>query len=197
MSAGRQTNQMRMQALLAMGALGKPKHGLVTSYDGSAGANRVKVMLQPEGIETGWLPITTLMAGQGFGAYFGPSQGDQATVLFQEGDREVGFCIGFLGSDADPPPAVQSGEIHLIAKTGQFVKLLADGTIDAQADANTTLTLTPGGTITSKGTWNHTGTFTASGEGTFNGGHTVSQHTHTQTADSHGDTEQPTNTPTG
>lgn len=38
---------------------------------------------------------------------------------------------------------------------------------------------------------------TALGEGTFNGGHTVSQHTHTQPADSHGDTEQPTNKPTG
>lgn len=35
------------------------------------------------------------------------------------------------------------------------------------------------------------------GEVTANGGHTVSQHTHTQPNDSHGDTEQPTNTPTG
>ncbi len=34
-------------------------------------------------------------------------------------------------------------------------------------------------------------------EVTANGGHTISAHTHTQPADSHGDTEQPTNTPTG
>jgi hypothetical protein len=40
-------------------------------------------------------------------------------------------------------------------------------------------------------------TATYAKEVTANGGHTVSQHTHTQPADSHGDTEQPTNTPTG
>jgi hypothetical protein len=40
-------------------------------------------------------------------------------------------------------------------------------------------------------------TATYNGEVTANGGHTVSQHTHTQPADSHGDSEQPTNTPTG
>ncbi len=35
------------------------------------------------------------------------------------------------------------------------------------------------------------------GEVTANGGHTVSAHIHAQPADSHGDTEAPTNTPTG
>lgn len=195
MSAGRIANQMRMQALLAMGKLGAPKYGLVSSYNPQT--YEVKVTLQPEVIETGWIPIVSLLAGSAFGVYAAPSQGDQAVVCFQEGDKEAGFCVGFLNSINVVPPPVQSGEVHLIAKPGQFVKLLQDGTIDAQADANTTLTLTPGGNITSKGTWNHTGTFTATGEGTFNGGHTVSQHTHTQPADSHGDTEQPTNKPTG
>lgn len=169
MSAGRIANQMRMQALLAAGKLGAPKHGLVTSYDPTN--YRVKVMIQPEAIETGWLPITLLMAGQGFGAYFGPSQNDQATLLFQEGDREVGFCIGFLSDDDDPPPpnGVQSGEIHLLAKThGAQVTLLQDGSLNlstgatgGDGDTPATLTLKPDGTIASAGTWTHTGDFTA------------------------------------
>ena len=154
-------------------------------------------MVQPENIETGWLPIAVMMAGQGWGVYFGPSVNDQAILLFQEGDKEVGFCIGYLPSDIDPPPHVPPTEVHLVQKTGAFVKLLADGTISLQSDANTFVRLAPGGAITSKGTWSHTGPITATGEGTFNGGHTVSQHTHTQPADSHGDTEQPTDKPTG
>lgn len=65
------------------------------------------------------------------------------------------------------------------------------------------LTLTAPGGITINGDITHngsvvgTGSVDYDGEGTFNGGHTVSQHTHTQPADSHGDTEQPTNKPTG
>jgi Phage protein Gp138 N-terminal domain len=41
------------------------------------------------------------------------------------------------------------------------------------------------------------GAVVATGEGTFNGGHTVSQHTHTQPNDSHNDSEQPTDKPEG
>jgi phage baseplate assembly protein V len=160
-SAGRQLNHMRLQAMMAAGQLTGPRKGLVTSYDPDN--YLVKVSIQPEDFETGWLPITTLMAGDGFGAYFGPSQGDQAAVVFELNNREAGFCIGFCGSDVDQPPTVQSGEMHLIAKQGQFVKLLQDGSVDAAADANTTLTLSPGGAISTKGTWTHTGDFTASG----------------------------------
>lgn len=160
MSAGRHLNQMRMQALLAAGKLGAPKHGLVSSYDPAG--YQVKVRLQPEDIETGWMPITTLLAGSGFGAYFGPSQNDQAVVLFQEDDREVGFCVGFLNSDADPAPAVQSGEIHLRAKAhGALVTLLQDGSINAETGSGgsrTSLVLKPDGTIASAGSWTHTGT---------------------------------------
>lgn len=188
-------NHMRLQAALKERRVGKPRHGIVSSYDPDTYS--VKVRLQPEDIETGWLPIETMQAGAGWGVYTAPQIGDQAAVAFLEGDREVGWCTGFLPNDQDPPPHVPSGEIHVIQKSGQFVKLLTDGSLHLQADADTYVVLAPGGGITSKGTWNHDGPITATGEGTFNGGHTVSQHTHTQPADSHGDTEQPTNKPTG
>lgn len=41
------------------------------------------------------------------------------------------------------------------------------------------------------------GELVCTGEGTFAGGHTVSQHTHTQPADGHGDSEATTDTPQG
>lgn len=136
-------NQMRLQAALIAGTVGKPRLGLVSSYDPDAYA--VKVKLQPEDVETGWLPITTLMAGNGWGVYFGPSIGDQASVAFQEGDRETGWCTGFLPSDEDRPPRVESGEMHLVHSSGDYIKFTADG-------------------IQSKGTWIHDGPLLTTGD---------------------------------
>lgn len=160
MSAGRHANHMRMQAALLAGLVGKPKFGLVTSYDPDN--HLVKVNVQPEGVETGWLPLQVAHAGNGFGIYAAPNIGDQAVVHFLEGDREVGWCSGFMPNDVDKPPSVPAGEIHLIHGQGQFVKLLADGSISAQAGAGDTavsLLMKADGTIASKGSWTHTGTW--------------------------------------
>lgn len=146
MSAARHANHMRLQAALAAGKVGKPKAGLVTDYDPVAYA--VKVLLQPEGIETGWLTLETAMAGNGFGIFAGPINGSQAIVSFLEGDREVGWVTGFLPSDEDAPPNVPAGEVHVIHKTGAFLKFLNDGTISVKATAG----------IKSEGPWTHTGT---------------------------------------
>lgn len=118
--------------------------GLVSSYDPDAVA--VKVRIMPEDVETGWLPIKLLLAGQGWGVYAGPAVGDQALVIYQEGDPRAGVCVGFLSSDEDPPPRVLSGEIHLIAQ-----------------DADALIILRPDGSVASKGTWTHEGTFHATG----------------------------------
>lgn len=121
-----------------------PKLGIVSSFDGRPGRYAVKVRLQPEDVETGWLPIILLLAGQAWGVYAAPSVGDQALVVYQEGDVATGLCLGFLPSDEDPPPEVESGEIHLIAKDGEA-----------------SIVLKPDGSITSKGTWTHEGPFHA------------------------------------
>lgn len=141
-------NQMRLQALLAAGHLAKPRLGLVTSYDPSTYS--VKVTIQPEGFETGWLPICVLMAGNGWGIYAAPANGDQCAVSFQEGDREVGFVTGFVPNDIDRPPPVPSGEIWAVQKSGAFLKLTATG-------------------IQSSGAWTHTGTMTVSDTFTASG----------------------------
>lgn len=131
-------------AQMAAAGFAPPKVGIVTSYDGRPGHYAVKVRLEPEGIETGWLPIMLLLPGQDWGVYAGPSVGDQALIVYQEGDNGAGICLGFLPSDEDPPPAVESGEIHLIAK-----------------NAEASILLRPDGSIASKGTWFHEGSFVA------------------------------------
>lgn len=181
------TSAMGQFAQMAARGFSPPRTGIVSSYDPDAYA--IKARLQPDDIETGWMPILVLMAGKGWGVYAAPDNGDQCLMLFQEGDPTVGLCIGFLPSDEDKPPRVETGEIMLIAK-----------------DADASIKLKPDGKIISKGSWEHEGTLkvsetihadgdittdadvTAQGEVTA-GNVTLTQHVHPQGVDSRGDTQ--------
>jgi phage baseplate assembly protein V len=107
--------------------------GIVSSYDPKAYAVKVKVM--PEEIETGWLKIMALQVGPGagFGIYAAPDIGVQAVIIHQEGDRNNGICVGFLNDDEEdlppPDPGVPSGEIHVLHKSGSYLKFSKDGDI--------------------------------------------------------------------
>jgi len=135
------------QAAQMGGALQSPtRDGIVSSYDPDHFA--VKVRLQPQDTETGWIPIKTLQVGAGWGIYAAPQVGDPCSVEFQEGDGDVGRVSGFLPNDEDRPPSVPAGEIWLVHKIGAFIKLQTDGTLQIEADAG----------IHSKGPWTHDGT---------------------------------------
>ena len=118
------------------------RHGLVTSYDPKKHLG--KIMIMPEGFETGWLPIQTGHIGQEYGiatglqpgsgqgdmsgsssgastgsssgAGGGQAQGDQVIVDFQEGDFDAGKIIQRVHSKVDKAPTVQSGEMVLYTK---------------------------------------------------------------------------------
>lgn len=112
------------------------RHGIVTSYDPDK--YLAKVTFQPEGQESGWLPIETGHIGNGYGIAIGlqpgaggaqpggngaspggtssPNQGDQVVVRFQEGDFESGKIVQRVHSDEDKPPRVESGEIVIWTK---------------------------------------------------------------------------------
>lgn len=115
------------------------RHGLVTSYDPQN--YLAKVVFQPEGQESGWLPIETGHIGEGYGIAVGlqpgsgqsPQQngqqsaggssagasGDQVIVRFQEGDFEGGKIVQRVHSSQDTPPQVQSGELVIWTKFKQ------------------------------------------------------------------------------
>src|SRR5258707_484899 len=91
------------------------RHGLVTSYDPEK--YLAKVTFQPEGQESGWLPIETAHIGKGYGiavglqpgsgsgikgqqqgdenqnSSTGQATGDQVIVRYQEGDIESGKIV--------------------------------------------------------------------------------------------------------
>ena len=118
-----------------MAARYSERHGIVTSYDPKK--YLAKVTFQPEGQESGWLPIETGHIGEGYGIVIGlqpgqggvnaqgqggqagsqqNNQGDQVVVRYQEGDFESGKIVQRVHSDQDTPPQAQSGEIIVWTK---------------------------------------------------------------------------------
>lgn len=107
------------------------RHGLVTSYDPEK--YLAKVTFQPEGQESGWVPIETGHVGEGYGIVIGlqpgsgnsgdtgnpgnsenasqDAHGDQVIVRYQEGDFESGKIVQRVHSDKDKAPTAQSGEM--------------------------------------------------------------------------------------
>src|SRR6516165_2050847 len=87
----------------------QPRFGIVTSVSPSDAT--VRVLLQPEAVLTGWLPVLSPWVGAGWGMICPPSPGDQVMVLAQEGDAEHGIIVGRAYSDQQAPPATPVGEL--------------------------------------------------------------------------------------
>ncbi len=117
----------------------QPRLGLRTSYDPNTGA--VKVMLQPENIETGFIPLMPLWQGDGWGMFAPPPSGAQVLVVFQEGSLDHGMCLGALPSLVDRPLAVPDGELWLQHISGAGFKLTNDGAATYLGSAGQSLTL--------------------------------------------------------
>lgn len=120
-------NRMRAEGAMASSWQVHGRYATVTSYDPATYS--AKVMLQPQNVESGWLPIKSAQIGNGWGIYSPPAIGDQVFVQFQEGGVEAGIITGSVYSDTDKPAAAPSGEIWLVHKSGASIKLLTNGNV--------------------------------------------------------------------
>lgn len=123
---------MRRQADSLDRKSGQTRFGVVSSTDPTHGS--VRVVLKPEDILTGWLPVLTSWCGGGWGIVCLPAPGDQVIIQPMEGDIENGVVIGRVFSDVHPPPAAPLGELWLVHSRGQAIKLKNDGTIVIEGD---------------------------------------------------------------
>lgn len=118
-------NALRAHAGALDQAIAQPRFALVSSVDPTSYTARV--LLQPEGVLSGWLPIITAWVGNG-------------------------IIVGGAFSLAAPPPQAPAGEFWLVHQSGSFVKLLADGSIAVNATTlNVTGNLSVSGSITATG----------------------------------------------
>lgn len=134
---------------------GAPRFAVVTSYNANDGT--AKVQIQPEGVQTGWLPVLSQSVGNGWGLHCPLSTGEQVLVLPQDGDAEHGVIVGRAWSDQMRPPAAAAGDMLLAHQTGAQVKLGADGTVRINDAAGAYIRLMNNGTIAVNGVLSVTG----------------------------------------
>lgn len=125
---------------------------LVSSYDPKTHAT--KGTYQPSGQETGFHPIGTGMAANGYGFSLGPTIGDQFVIGFVDGDRNVPYVAGRLFSDKDLPPQVKTGEAIMKSQAKAQVFMNQAGDITVTLDNGNTFQMLASGAInmTGKGT---------------------------------------------
>lgn len=123
-----------------------PRHATISSYDPATHA--VKVMVQPENIESNWMPLGAIGVGNNWGVVVGPQIGDQVHVSFAEGDFNSGVIVARVFSVQAVPPAVPSGEIWMLHKFGALLKLTNDGKVTVTDKAGSTVVLNGDGTGT-------------------------------------------------
>ncbi len=125
-------DKLNLKSARAGPTLAQPRMGIVASSD--ANTATAKVLLQPEGVLTGWLPVLTQWSGSGWGMSCPPSPGDQVLVIPQEGDAQHGLIVGRLFSNLVRPPIADPGEITLTHQSGCSIRLLNSGIVTIQGD---------------------------------------------------------------
>jgi hypothetical protein len=125
-------DMLNLKADRTRSGMAQPRMGVVTSSNPQTAT--AKVLLQPEGVLTGWLPVLTQWAGSGWGMVCPPSPGDQVLIIPQEGDAQHGLIIGRLFSNLVRPPAADPGEITLTHQSGCSIRLLNSGVVAIQGD---------------------------------------------------------------
>lgn len=132
---------------------GRARVGVVQNVDPTNYLARV--MVQPDGVLTGWLPICALAIGN-LKIAMPPTPGDQVWVESQEGDSDSYIAVLPMYSTVDVPPTspvtnnpAQPGEVLILQKTGSYLHLLNDGTWHMKGDVfvDGTITSTTGNIV--------------------------------------------------
>jgi phage baseplate assembly protein gpV len=127
MSYGGLTDAIRREAEIVASTTARTRLGTVSGLH--AKKHAAKVLIQPEGVESGWLPVGTLSIGRGWGIHCLPNIGDQVAVHFVDGD----FSSGVIGlryfSLVDKPMDSKAGELLLVHSSNSSLRFNDDGSV--------------------------------------------------------------------
>ncbi|MBM2884109.1 hypothetical protein JFK97_06865 [Chromobacterium phragmitis] len=146
------------------------RKGQITSYD--PGNYAVKVLIQPDGVETGWMQLDAVGVGNGWGVAIGPQVGDEVSVGFEMGNTNNGSVISRHFNDVNQPIGPPSGEVWLVHQSKASIKLTNDAKITATDPSGTVWQLSNDGNV------RITGNLVVSGSATI-GGNTLTKGTTT------------------
>jgi uncharacterized protein involved in type VI secretion and phage assembly len=113
--------------------------GVVSQVDGDPlQLNRVLVNFPTLNVGSAWARVASFAAGANRGAFFLPMAGDEALVVFEQGDTSKPYVIGMLWNGQDKPPVPDGKALtDVILKTasGAFIEF-------NDADGGTSITIT-------------------------------------------------------
>lgn len=121
-----------------IGLQAKTQYGTVTAYNPND--YTIKAMIQPNGPETGWIPLASPWVGKNLGAVFGASLGDQVRLDFVDGEIEAALAGSRFFNVNSRPPIVNAGQAAIVDGAGSYVRLNNDGTITLGAPTGITST---------------------------------------------------------
>lgn len=144
-------NAIKRHATSLDGRTAQTRAGNVTSVspDGTA----VKVTILPDGMTTGWVPVSHIGVGANT-IIAPPNVGDFVAVQPHEGDAENWIMTGRLFNTQQPPPnspitnaPTKPGEVAIINASGSTLHMTLDGAVSITAQninftAVNTLTIT-------------------------------------------------------
>jgi hypothetical protein len=117
----------------------------------------VKGIIQPHGIESGWVPLAAMHVGNGFGILVGPRVGSSDALdgqvfdlHFDGGDPDTLVAHHRHFSTTDKPPRVESGEMLLQHENGNQVFFSQDGSLKVVGQKGSTSYHDPNGGIVHK-----------------------------------------------
>ncbi|HFO0796471.1 phage baseplate assembly protein V [Enterobacter roggenkampii] len=139
-------NLIAMRAQQAFAGFSGTRQGVITAYDPKEYA--IKASLQPTGEETGWIPLGTPWAGNGWGFAAGPMIGAEVQIDFDSGTIGVGMAGGQFYNNEDRSPGPPSGELWIVHQSGSLLKFLNSGAVVIQDKAGTVFSLNGDGTST-------------------------------------------------
>ena len=137
-------NQMMQRMAAQASGTFVARMATISAYDPSNYA--VKAVIEPESVETGFVPLLSPWVGPSWGAFFAPILGAQVLLLFQEGSPQVPVAALFAFSMAMPPIAVASGEMLLQHQSGSLLHFDNGGSVTLNSNAD--LTANVGGNLT-------------------------------------------------
>lgn len=150
--------------------------GIVTSAD--PGSMTVKVTIQPEGIQTDWMPLLSSTVGNGWGLVHVPPVGSHVFLMPDAGDHNSYVVVGATWSNAARPPAgVKQGEVVLVHSTGSKISMTNDGKVTVADAGGCSLAFTNDGNAILTGNLNVSGSVIAG----YGGADQVGLQTHRHT----------------
>ena len=134
-------HQMKVHAEAVASIGGQSRWAIVTSSRSTDTGYQVKVQIQPEDVQTSWLPVLSPMVGSGWGLVCPPSPGQQVLITPYEGNGGHYAVTGMSFSNAAMPPQpggnpVAPGEAAIVNANGSYLHIRNDGTVAINASTD-------------------------------------------------------------